>query len=62
MRRLTNEARALRDGSRLHLWWHPHNLTPATLGRLDQLLDGVLASCPPGTRTTTMGEIGDRVG
>ena len=49
MRRIRAEARRLRDGEALHLWWHPHNLGASvgpSLKRLSDLLNVVRDAAP----------------
>ena len=55
--RIGNDARHLRPGETLHLWWHPHNLGDDPVrktGRIAELLEVVRESCPPETRFVSM--------
>ena len=60
MRRLVDEARALRPGEVLHLWWHPHNLgadVSASLARLTTLLDALRTNAPSYVRFANMNDV-----
>ena len=57
VKRISSDARKLRPGEALHLWWHPHNLGAAVdvgLNRLANLLDQIQEAAPVITRFTTM--------
>jgi hypothetical protein len=59
MRRIGRDARQLRSGETLHLWWHPHNLgadVDANLRRLRELVEIVREAAPEGTRFVSMGD------
>jgi peptidoglycan/xylan/chitin deacetylase (PgdA/CDA1 family) len=58
--RIRNEARALRPGDVLHLWWHPHNLGDAPrrkAERIAELLDVVREACGPDTTFASMADV-----
>ena len=57
MRRIQRDARDLRCGETLHLWWHPHNLganVAGNLRRLAELIDTVREAVPADTRFLSM--------
>jgi hypothetical protein len=57
VRRIRRDARKLRAGETLHLWWHPHNLganVGGNLRRLAQLIDTVRDAAPADTRFLSM--------
>ena len=59
-RRIVADARALRAGEVLHLWWHPHNLGASpekSVARIADLLDAVREAAPPSTRFRSMSEV-----
>jgi peptidoglycan/xylan/chitin deacetylase (PgdA/CDA1 family) len=59
MRRIRRDARRLRTGETLHLWWHPHNLganVEGALRRLAELIDTIREATPTGTRFVSMEE------
>jgi peptidoglycan/xylan/chitin deacetylase (PgdA/CDA1 family) len=58
-RRITAEARALRDGHALHLWCHPHNLgadPKATISMLRELLESIREATKGKLVSSTMTE------
>jgi peptidoglycan/xylan/chitin deacetylase (PgdA/CDA1 family) len=57
VRRIAADASRLEDGQVLHLWWHPHNVRPADLPRLDELLDRVDAASPANVEWSTMRDV-----
>ncbi len=60
--RLAGEARSLRDGEVLHLWWHPHNLggdVARSIGRLMELLE-MLETSAPHARFASMVDVARR--
>lgn len=55
--RITADARRLRPGQTLHLWWHPHNMggdVPRHMRRLQDLMRRVRDTAPPQTRFLSM--------
>ncbi len=57
VRRIVEDARRLRDGDALHLWWHPHDLggnVSQGLERVSELLDAVHSAVPFGTVPASM--------
>ena len=57
--RIRADAKRLRSGEALHLWWHPHNLgidVSTNLRKLDNLLAELRESAPPDTRFIAMRE------
>ncbi len=62
-RRIAQEARDLRAGDVLHLWFHPHNLGAAparSVGRLEEILDAIGAANPE-IRFRSMADIAETV-
>lgn len=58
-RRIAGDAKNLRPGEALHLWWHPHNMGAAVfpnIRRLADLIDRIREAAPAGTRFLTMEE------
>jgi hypothetical protein len=59
-RRIREDARKLREGETLHLWWHPHNLGDAPamkVARAGELLDTLRDAAPTATRFKSMGDV-----
>ena len=55
--RIRRDARRLRAGETLHLWWHPHNLgadVDGNLRRLAELVDTIREAAPADTRFLSM--------
>ena len=59
--RIRGDARRLRAGETLHLWWHPHNLgadVKGSLNRLAELVDVLRNAAPADTRFLSMRDSG----
>jgi hypothetical protein len=57
VRRIVDDAKRLRDGDALHLWWHPHDLggnVARGIQRATELIDEVQSAVPFGTVPASM--------
>jgi hypothetical protein len=62
--RIRREARRLRQGEALHLWWHPHNLgdaPAAKTARIGELIDDIRDAAPTGTEFLAMRDLAQRL-